>query len=165
MRQAPNRCAGIVYATLTMKAAFFAQQKEATMAGIGLPLMSQLKDRMHWLQSRQKVLAENVANADSPGYKPRDLRPQPDGRAMLAPARSSSVQTQRTDGAHIRASIGPGGPTERSGVRFETVPTGNAITLETEMMKLAETQMDYQTAASLYTKSLSFLKIAIGKRA
>jgi flagellar basal-body rod protein FlgB len=33
------------------------------------------------------------------------------------------------------------------------------------MMKLAETQMDYQTAASLYTKSLSFLKIAIGKRA
>lgn len=137
------------------------------MAGIGLPLMSQLKDRMHWLQSRQKVLAENVANADSPGFKPRDLRSQPDGRASLPLAGSSgsSVQTRRTDGAHIRAAIGPGAPTERAGVRFETVPSGNAVTLETEMMKLAETQMDYQTAASLYTKSLSFLKIAIGKRA
>jgi flagellar basal-body rod protein FlgB len=137
------------------------------MAGIGLPLMSQLKDRMHWLQSRQKVLAENVANADSPGYKPRDLRPQPDGRSALPLAGSagSSVQTQRTDGAHIRAAIGPGSPTGRQSVKFETVPTGNAVTLEAEMMKLAETQMDYQTAASLYTKSLSLLKIAIGKRA
>ncbi len=136
------------------------------MAGIGLPLMSQLKDRMHWLQSRQKVLAQNVANADSPGYKPRDLRPQPDGRGPMGPAQANSaVQTQRTDSAHIRASLGPSGPNGRPGQRFETVPTGNAVTLEEEMMKLAETQMDYQTAASLYTKSLSLLKIAIGKRA
>ena len=136
------------------------------MAGIGLPLMSQLKDRLHWLQSRQKVLAQNVANADSPGYKPRDLRPQPDGRGPMGLAQAgASLQTERTNGAHIRVGLGPSGPAGRQGARFETVPSGNAVTLEEEMMKLAETQMDYQTAANLYSKSLSLLKIAIGKRA
>ena len=136
------------------------------MAGIGLPLMSQLRDRMQWLQSRQKVLAQNVANADMPNYKPRDLRPQPDGRSAIAMAPTSApLQTQQTDGAHIRTSLGPSGPAGRNAQRFETVPSGNAVTLEDEMMKLADTQMDYQTAATLYSKSLSLLKIAIGKRA
>ena len=44
------------------------------------------------------------------------------------------------------------------------VPSGNSVSLEDEMIKIADTQADYQAVATLYSKSLSLLKIAIGKR-
>ncbi len=47
---------------------------------------------------------------------------------------------------------------------FETVPSGNSVSLEDEMIKIADTQADYQAVATLYSKSMSLLKIAIGKR-
>lgn len=127
------------------------------MAGIGLPLMEQLKGRMQWLQSRQKTLAQNVANADTPGFKPRDLKAQSAG--------SGGVQMMTTSAAHIGPATGPGAPGSKGASKFETVPSGNAVTLEDEMLKVAETQMDFQTAASLYNKSLGLLMIAVGKRA
>ena len=44
------------------------------MAGIGsLPLLQALTEKMRWHQSRQQVLAENIANADTPGFMERDL--------------------------------------------------------------------------------------------
>jgi flagellar basal-body rod protein FlgB len=119
--------------------------------------MEQLKGRMQWLQSRQKILAQNVANADTPGFKPRDLRAQSAG--------SGGVQMMTTSTAHIGPSTGPGVPGSKGASKFETVPSGNAVTLEDEMLKVAETQMDFQTAASLYNKSLGLLMIAVGKRA
>ena len=47
--------------------------------------------------------------------------------------------------------------------RFETTPNGNAVNLEDEMLKVAQNQSDYQLAASLYSKGLGLMKIAIGK--
>jgi flagellar basal-body rod protein FlgB len=46
----------------------------------------------------------------------------------------------------------------------ETRPTGNAVSLEEEMLKVAQNQMDHQAAATLYAKSLGLVKAAIGKR-
>jgi flagellar basal-body rod protein FlgB len=46
---------------------------------------------------------------------------------------------------------------------YEVRPTGNAVNLEEEMMKVAGNQMDYQTASALYTRSLNLLKTALGK--
>jgi len=53
--------------------------------------------------------------------------------------------------------------TETKG-NFEIRPTGNAVNLEDEMMKVAANQMDYQAATALYTRSLNLIKIALGKR-
>ena len=47
---------------------------------------------------------------------------------------------------------------------FETVPDRNNIGLEDQMTRLADIQIDYQTATSLYTKSLGIIKTAIGRR-
>ncbi|WP_406854078.1 flagellar basal body rod protein FlgB [Alsobacter sp. KACC 23698] len=128
------------------------------MSGMGLPLVDQLKTRMQWLQTRQKLLAENVANADTPGFRPKDLQ------AMPTPGVPGGVRIEATAPGHITSSGGPGSPGQRGGEKFETRPSGNSVTLEDEMTKLADTQMDYQAVASLYSKSLSLLKIAIGKR-
>ena len=44
------------------------------MAVTDLPLVAMLKTRLHWHQTRQKLLTENVANADTPGFKPKELK-------------------------------------------------------------------------------------------
>ena len=67
------------------------------MAVTDLPLVAMLKTRLHWHQTRQKLLAENVANADTPGFKPKELK-----APGLAPARgAAAVSVERTNAAHL----------------------------------------------------------------
>lgn len=131
------------------------------MAISNIPLFSMLRTKMHWHQERQRILAENVANADTPQFRPRDLAPpQFDPRRPAV----SELNLVRTSTAHLS---GSGGGTrfqlDRGG-GFEARPSGNAVSLEDEMMKVARNAMDYQAAASLYTRGLGMLKTAIGRR-
>lgn len=148
---------------LTISAANFAQLNlECRAVSVaGLPLIDMLKTRMHWHQSRQKTLAENVANADTPGFKPRDVR-EPIFRRDGSVA--SGVAVERTSPMHLAAAGGRSGEGERAARRFETTPSGNAVNLEDEMLKVAQNQADYQLAASLYQKSLQMLRTAVGRR-
>ena len=120
-------------------------------------LMQALKTRMQYQQSRQKVLAENVANADSPGFRPVDLKPP-----SVDPARTR-VALAQTSAGHMSLAGANGGFDGTGAPRFETTPNGNAVNLEDEMLKVAQNQSDYQLAASLYSKGLGLMKIAIGK--
>jgi flagellar basal-body rod protein FlgB len=130
------------------------------MAMTDLPLVSALRAKLQWHQSRQKVLAENVANANTPGFQPRDLQPPAGPKGAAA----SSVQVDRTNPLHLAGTGGSSGTGTTSASRFETRPSGNAVTLEDEMLKVAENQSDYQLAASLYQKSLALLRTAAGVR-
>jgi flagellar basal-body rod protein FlgB len=126
-----------------------------------IPLFSMLRTRMQWHQERQRVLAENVANADTPRFQPRDLvTPNFDPRR---PA-TSNLELARTSTSHLAASgAGSRFQLDRNGA-FESRPSGNAVSLEDEMMKVANNQMDFQAATSLYTRGLGMLKTAIGRR-
>ena len=134
------------------------------MAFADIPIFSMLKTRLSWHQERQRVLAENVANADSTEYRPKDLAPLKFDR-MVAAAQSSQVTLARSDGGHINGmgSAATKFSTESKG-NYEVRPTGNAVSLEDEMMKAASNQMDFQAATALYTRSLSLIKTALGKR-
>jgi flagellar basal-body rod protein FlgB len=130
-----------------------------------IPILSVLRTRLQWSQERQRVLAENVANADTPGYRASDLTPlkfvtpTQAGAAPLA-----TVSLARTEAGHI-AGIGQSDSPFRanSGNNYEVRPTGNAVNLEQEMIKVAANQMDYQAVTALYTRSLGLLKTALGK--
>jgi flagellar basal-body rod protein FlgB len=131
------------------------------MAISNIPLFSMLKTKMQWHQERQRLLAENVANADTPRFQPRDLAPPRFDRSP-----SAGLGLARTDPGHM-ASIGGDATrfrTERRG-GFDARPSGNAVNLEDEMLKVAANQMDYQAATSLYSRGLGLLKTAIGRRA
>ena len=132
------------------------------MAISDLPIFSMLRTRMHWHQERQRVLAENVANADTPSFRPRDLAPLDFGRQVQQA--SGQLQLALTSPSHLS---GPGATgafaTERQG-KYDVRPAGNAVNLEDEMMKVAANQMDHQAAISLYSRSMGLLKTAIGKR-
>ncbi|MCB1476169.1 MAG: flagellar basal body rod protein FlgB [Rhodobiaceae bacterium] len=132
------------------------------MAFADLPILGALKERMHWQQARQTVLAQNVANADSPGYQARDIA-EPDFSSLLA----SQTGPARTNTGHMTlASVGSGTDSWRSSeVRsFETTPSGNSVDLEDEMMKVAQNQMDYQMATTLYSRGMGLLRTALGRR-
>ena len=127
-----------------------------------IPIFSMLRTKMRWHQERQRLLAENVSNADTPKFKPRDLAPlRPD---QIAPAPASLAMAQTRPG-HIAASDAGTSQfqLDRRGT-FEVRPAGNAVSLEDEMLKVASNQMDFQAATALYTRGLGLIKTALGKR-
>lgn len=136
------------------------------MALTDLTLVSALRTKMQWHQARQKVLAENVANANTPGFQPKDLQPPaaPRTAGSAAAGAAAGIQVERTNPLHLAASGASAEAGTERATRFETRPSGNAVTLEDEMLKVAENQSDYQLAASLYQKSLSLLRTAAGVR-
>ena len=131
------------------------------MAVSDLPLVAMLKTRMHWHQTRQKILAENVSNADTPGFQPRDLKAPAFDRAGRAAA--GPLAMAQTAASHLAATSARAGEDPTGARRFETSPSGNAVNLEDEMLKVSQNQSDFQFAASLYQKSLQMLRIAAGK--
>jgi flagellar basal-body rod protein FlgB len=132
-----------------------------------LPILSALRTKMQWHQERQRVLAENISNSDTPNFKPRDLiEPKFDSKGTQAGGALGSLAVMRTSASHISAS-GGGGQTfehDRGRSGFQTRPAGNAVNLEEQMLKVSANQMDYAAATSLYSRSLGLLKTAIGKR-
>ena len=132
------------------------------MAITDLPLFSMLRTRMQWHQERHRLLAENVSNSDTHGYRPRELAPLQFDRTQRKPM---SVSLERTEAGHIAASDTISNRFEGSRLDgSEARPTGNAVNLEDEMIKVAANQMDYQAATTLYTRSLGLIKTAVGKR-
>jgi len=131
------------------------------MAISDLPIFSMLRTRMNWHQERQRLLAENVANADTPNYRPRDLAPLDFGRQLQQA--SGQLQLALTSPAHLSSPSASGAfATERAG-KYDVRPAGNAVNLEDEMMKVAANQMDHQAAISLYSRSMGLIKTALGK--
>ena len=114
---------------------------------------------MQWHQERQRLLSENVANADTPHFQARDLTP-----VKFNSPGVTNVALAQTASNHI-AGVTTAGQftTDRNG-RYEIRPTGNAVNLEDEMLKVANNQMDYQAATALYGRSLGLIKTALGKR-
>jgi len=129
-----------------------------------LPLFTALAEKMKWHQTRQGLLAENVANAETPGYRGRDLAAFGFAEHMQNLS-TNRISTMVTAPGHLSAvgSEGDGfGP--RSINSFEITPDSNGVTLEDEMMKVASNQMDYQMVTSLYTRSMRLLRVALGKQ-
>ena len=127
-----------------------------------IPILSMLRSRMQWGQARQQVLAENVANADTPNYRARDIA-APDFSRELSLV--SSVGLERTDPNHI-AGPADGGDSPfatDASARYEIRPRGNSVSHEDEMMKVGSNQMDYEAVTSMYTHSLGLIRIAIDR--
>jgi flagellar basal-body rod protein FlgB len=126
-----------------------------------VPLLSMLRERMTWLHQRQDTLSQNVANADTPGYIARDLKPLDFESALGEAKRGASMMT--TNVRHIALSRSRSGQFEdHDAPDQETSPNGNSVSLETQMIKVSETQAEFQAAANLYAKAMTLMKTAIG---
>jgi flagellar basal-body rod protein FlgB len=127
-----------------------------------LPLLNQIKGRLAWLDDRQRVIAQNVANADTPGYGARDLKAPTDFAAALR--QGAGLSMSRTNAMHIA-------PAGQNVARFdvgkapdsETTLDGNSVVVEEQMLKMAESRMAYDAAIGFYQKSMSMIRLAAKK--
>ena len=129
-----------------------------------LPALSALRTKMQWHQERQRVLAENISNSDTPNFRPRDLVEPKFDKNGASPAAAGSLEMTRTSASHISVAGGGESFAKNNKGGFHTRPAGNAVNLEDQMLKVSANQMDYAAATSLYSRSLGLLKTAIGRR-
>lgn len=126
----------------------------------GIGLFRMISQQLRWLGQRQDVLAQNVANADTPGYQAHDIAPIAFGDALKQATAMSPAVTQA---GHLSGKIADGAAAKvKALVPWEVSPDGNGVVLEQQMTALAETQANYQMATELYRKQVAMLKLAIG---
>ena len=129
-----------------------------------IPLFSMLRQRLGYLGERQRVIAQNVANADTPGYTPRDLKAFTFSAAVQSQAGITMVQPAQTAAGHMPGGFkrigGSGTFRSASGADSETTLDGNGVVLEDQMIKMGEARMDYEAAIGFYQKSMALLRMA-----
>lgn len=119
--------------------------------------------RLQWLTTREGVLAENVANADTPGWKSRDLKPFADVLANSVAGRRLSLASVvvQTNPMHMPGTLG--GDAGAQALRGEQAPDGNAVSLDRELEKIAQTDSDHEAVTAIYHKYIGMFREALGR--
>jgi flagellar basal-body rod protein FlgB len=128
-----------------------------------MSLFATLKKRMDYLDNRQEVLADNIANADTPKYVAKDLKPF-DFKDLMR-RQKMHVKPVGTSPMHIGTS--PARIRDYALDKpkpYESTINGNQVVLEEQMTKMSESQIDHELTTELYRKNMSMFKIALGKR-
>ena len=121
--------------------------------------------RMRQLSERQNVLAQNIANADTPHYRARDVKPFQFDSALLrtqggvAPLRLAGAQS-----GHITGSRGGANVTTDRANSYSEDPTGNTVDLEEQMVKQSDVAKNYDLAALVYKRSAALMRSAVSSR-
>ena len=141
------------------------------MSLLDLPVFAALKRQMHWLHANQKVVAENIANADTPGYRAKEMAREDfsnlvssleDKQTSRGVTPISPVRLQATEAGHVGGNA-RGLPDAKETDKYEETLDGNAVELEVEMMKSAANQMENSMVANLYRKNMEILRVALTK--
>lgn len=129
-----------------------------------LTLFDMTKTKMDWLAQRQKVLAQNIANANTPNYKARDLKELDFGRE-IEKIMQPRVETAQTHPAHQPGTLPERGPfRDQTTKSYEESIDGNRVILEEQMEKVGSNKGQYELALNLFRKNISMLKTALGKQ-
>lgn len=95
--------------------------------------------------ARQSVVATNIANADTPGFRARDITPFEEIFARAGIPRDPGAAFRTRDA---------GGPAS---------PNGNTVALEVEMLRSVEAQRDHSRALGVYRSTMNVLRASLGR--
>ncbi len=115
------------------------------------PFFNILRAQLSVLGQRERLTAENIANASTPGYQPRDLDTSQFQRALDKVVDSGGVVRHALT-ARARTVESPDS---------ETTIDGNSVVVEEQMARAADTRMAYETSLALYQKGLDLMRLAI----
>ncbi|RCK48307.1 flagellar basal-body rod protein FlgB [Thalassospira profundimaris] len=127
-----------------------------------LSMFANMKEKMDWLNQRQQVIAQNIANSDTPGYRPEDLKAFNPSR--IGNDRQFILAMAKTEPGHSAGLRKPEDfKAEEVRKNYEVSPDKNAVILEEQLVKMNENRVDYQTMTRLYAKQSEMMKTAIGR--
>lgn len=124
-----------------------------------LTIAQMVEHKLAYHGQRQNILAQNVANANTPGYIPKDLKPV-DFKGM-ARKNTKHIGLTTTHQAHMNITRKVDFRADQS--RFERTPVGNEVVIEEQMMKLDRNAAEYQKSLNIYRKMLAMMQVAVGK--
>jgi flagellar basal-body rod protein FlgB len=131
-----------------------------------LGLFTAFEQQLRHLSRRQAVVAQNIANADTPGYRARDVSQPAFAKVLAQQHASNGISAPEIEVpsafAAMGAHVGGQGTTENRD-NIETKPNGNTVSLESELSKQADVQLNYTMITNLYRKQMGLLRIALGK--
>lgn len=120
-----------------------------------IPLLQLADRRFAWISNRQQLLAQNIANADTPGWKPQDAAP------FAAQLSGMTTPLERTNPAHLRPV--PGSMAAHRAARGERAPDGNGVSLDDQLARVAETDASHELTTDIYRKYLGLFRTALGR--
>lgn len=135
------------------------------MASDDLPLLSMLKSRLSYLSQQQRGIAVNVANSDTPGFVPHDLK----AFGYTAPSRSVvptgalPMAPVHTNAAFLQGHTNTAAKTWQSQAApdSEARLDGNQVVVEEQMIKMSQARGEYSAAINFYEKSISLIQLAL----
>lgn len=141
------------------------------MATENIGLFQAMNAKMNYLTQRQKVISQNVANADTPGYLAQDLK-KADFSKMLEKVDGGhkQVSLKGTNAMHLSANGDSlASPkfkvkSEDNTTPYNAKPDGNTVILEEQMMKSNDVQMQYSLMVNLYRDNADMIRTAMGRR-
>ena len=119
-------------------------------------LMRVAQDLARHASARQAVIAENIAQANTPGFRARDL--------PAFGAQTETMHLAATRPAHLNADRSPprfAPQIDRGAPSF--APNGNTVSLEREMMRAVQTRQSHEMALATYSSARNILRSALGQ--
>lgn len=135
------------------------------MSGQNLGVLNAASEKMRWHEQRQKVLSQNISNADTPDYTPKDLKPL-DFKSLLNSSSSSlSLSVATTNSQHITSDGTSSSSSKlketKDKTTYETSPSGNSVILEEQMFKMSENFTDHRLTTTIYQRNIDAIKKAL----
>ncbi|MEX2451016.1 MAG: flagellar basal body rod protein FlgB [Rhodospirillales bacterium] len=128
-----------------------------------ITLFALSKKRMDWLNQRQEVLSQNIANADSPGYRPQDLKKFKFKELIRRESMQLNMNVENPNHLGGRRKRIKDFAAEKERKPYETMPAGNAVVIEEQMHKVSETSTKHKITTELYKKHLGMFRTALGR--
>src|SRR5262245_7347356 len=128
-----------------------------------IALFKAIGAKMGYLGQRQRIISQNVANADTPNYRPMDLKQVDFGTILKNLSESKTLKMTATNIAHIGANGKIADPKSMKQKKtYEVAPAGNAVIMEEQLLRSGQTLMDYNLMTSLYQKNVRLIQTALG---
>lgn len=130
-----------------------------------ISLFQAMNAKMNYLSQREKIISQNVANADTANYNAQDLA-KVDFSKMLANVSKNkmNVSLETTNPNHLMPGGSPQSPKVVDNKKpYEVNPSGNGVDLEEQMLKSNDVQLNYSLMVNLYKGQMDMIRTSLGK--
>ena len=125
-----------------------------------LPFFQLMKHHFHYTGQRQRVLADNIANVDTPGYKSQDIMSFDEKNFGRMLAHKLNLET--TNVRHMTGSDRMGAfRQEYDGTPWEIARSGNTVILEDQIMRMNDNSGAHRLTSDVYSKQLGMIRTTL----
>lgn len=130
-----------------------------------IPLFQAMGAKMNYLDTKQGVIAQNIANADTPDYRAHELTDVDFGSILREVSGRYNVRMEATAPGHLSSNNDPANPRNvKSRMTYEVAPAGNSVIIEEQMVNATKNTMDFNLLTNLMRKNVTMIMTSLGRQ-